>query len=201
MDASQSMDAEVLHVASMAQELAKTAAEQFEDEMVLVKKSRCFACPFYILNNNYAKCVTRHHLYTIEEVKEHLCCDHRRPVYCPICKEEFSLGRNRDAHIRLRACHANNSTNPEGITYEQEERLERVDRESLSEDLRWFHIWDVIFPDVERPSSAFYVGDREVSVCAFRQFWMQNGEETVTGFLEQRGYQDYGIRSEDMRRS
>jgi hypothetical protein len=168
MDALQAMDTGVPDVAPIAQELAKTAAEEFGDgEMVLIKKSRVFACPFYILDNKYAKCVRRHHLHTIEEVKEHLCCNHRQPAYCPVCKKEFSSGRNRDAHIRLRACDANNSTKPEGITGEQEKQLERVDMKSFSEDLLWFHIWDVIFPHVERPSSAFL--DKTISAASLKR--------------------------------
>lgn len=168
-----------------------------DGETVLVKKAKFFACPFYIRNNNYTKCVTRHHLDSIEEVKEHICWEHRRPMFCPVCKEEFPSGKDRDAHIRLRTCRANTSTIPEGITDDQEERLNREEKSSLSEDLWWFQIWETVFPHVERPSSAFYTGEREVSVCAFRQFWMQSGEELVAAFLEKEECQSYSIRNEE----
>lgn len=170
----------------------------FEDgETVLINKSRFFACPFYVRNNKHTNCVTRHALHSIEEVKEHLCWEHRRPMFCPVCKEEFPSGRDRDAHIRLRVCHANTSAIPEGITDDQEEQLNREGKLTLSEDLRWFQIWDILFPHVERPSSTFYTSEREVSVCAFRQFWMQGGEEVVAAFLEEKRCQNYGIRDEE----
>lgn len=167
-----------------------------DGETVLVNKARFFACPFYIQNNKFTKCVTRSHFQSVEDVKDHVCWEHRRPAFCPVCKEEFSSGRDRDAHIRLRTCHANTSTTPEGISDYQVEQLER-ERSPLSEESRWFQIWSIIFPRVEPPSSAFYTGDREVSVCAFRSFWMQRGEEMVAAFLEKKDCQSYNIKNEE----
>lgn len=118
-------------------------------------------------------------------------------MFCPVCKEDFRLSRDRDVHIRLRICHANTSTTPEGITDDQEERLNREDEESLPDDLRWFQIWDMIFPHVDRPFSPVFTGEREVSVCFFRQFWMQSGEETVAAFLEKKQCQSYNIQNEE----
>lgn len=40
-----------------------------DGETVPVRKARFFACPFYVRNNEYTKCVTRHHLQSIDEVK------------------------------------------------------------------------------------------------------------------------------------
>lgn len=168
-----------------------------DGETVLVRKARFFACPFYVRNNKYTKCVTRHHLQSIEEVKEHVCWEHRRPMFCPVCKEEFRSSRDRDAHIRLRICHANTSITPEGITDDQEERLNREEKSSSPDDLRWFQIWDMIFPGVDRPSSTLYTGEREISVCSFRQFWMQSGEEIVAAFLEKKECQSYKIQNEE----
>lgn len=167
-----------------------------DGETVIVNKARFFACPFYIQNNKFTKCVTRNHFQSVEDVKEHVCWEHRRPAFCPVCKEVFSSGRDRDAHIRLRTCHANNSPTPEGISDYQEAQLER-ERSPLSEELRWLQIWSIIFPRVEPPSSAFYTGDREVSVCAFRSFWMQRGEEIVAAFLEKKDCQSYNIKNEE----
>lgn len=176
---------------------AVQTSDSDDGEIVLVKKTKFFACPFYVRNSKYTNCVTRNHLKSIEEVEEHVFWEHRRPMFCPVCKEEFPSGRDRDAHIRLRTCRGNKSNTPEGITDDQEERLNREEKLFLSEDLRWFQIWDTIFPHVERPSSAFYTGEREVSVCAFRQFWIQSGEEIVAAFLEKEKCQSYSIRNEE----
>lgn len=170
----------------------------FEDgETVLVNKASFFACPFYIRNDKHTKCVTRNHLHSIEEVKEHVCWEHRRPMFCPVCKEEFPSGRDRDAHIRLRICQSNDTDTPEGVTDDQEEQLTKEGELLMSEDLRWFQIWDIIFPHIERPSSTFYTGEREMNVSAFRRFWMQSGEEIVAAFLEKKECQSYSIRNEE----
>lgn len=176
-------------------ELVHTS-ESDDGETVVVNKTRFFACPFYIENNKYAKCVTRNHFQSVEDVKDHVCWEHRRPSFCPVCKEEFSSGRDRDAHIRLRTCNANTSTTPEGISDYQEQQLER-ETSPMSEESRWFQIWSIVFPHIEPPSSAFYAGDREVSVCAFRSFWMQRGEEMVAAFLEKKDCQSYNIKNEE----
>jgi hypothetical protein len=61
----------------------------------------------------------------------------------------------------------------------------------MSEHPRWFKIWDIIFPHIARPSSAFYAGERDLAVCAFRKFWRQNGEQLLTDFLKTKAYQSY----------
>lgn len=168
-----------------------------DGETVLVKKTRLFACPFYVRSNTYTKCITRHHFKSIDEVKEHLCWEHRRPMFCPVCKDEFPSSRDRDAHIRLRICRANNKSPPEGITDCQDEQLNSDEESPLSEDSRWFQIWDITFPNTERPFSTFYTGEREVSVSTFRQFWMQDGQEIVSDFLERKKCQSYNIQNEE----
>ncbi|KAH8743139.1 hypothetical protein F5883DRAFT_441332, partial [Diaporthe sp. PMI_573] len=134
---------------------------------------------------------------SIEDVKEHVCWDHRRPQFCPVCKEVFVSAKDRDAHIRLRACYANALSTPYGITDGQEEQLERENKLYMSEDSRWFVIWDIIFPRIARPSSAFYTGERDVAVCAFREFWRENGEQLVTEFLETKACQSFCIQNEE----
>lgn len=171
---------------------------EFDDgETVVVKKTKFFACPFYIWDKKYTKCITRHHLLSIEDVKDHVLWDHRQPVFCPLCKQEFPSSRNRDIHIRLRNCHLNTAKTPAGITYDQDDMLNREERSSLSEESRWFQVWDIIFPQLEHPPSAFYTGERELSICAFRQFWMQRGEEIIAAFLQNKGCRRYSIQNEE----
>ncbi|KAK7702402.1 hypothetical protein SLS64_009694 [Diaporthe eres] len=83
------------------------------------------------------------------------------------------------------------------ITDDQEEQLSREEKLSSPDDLRWFQIWDMIFPDVDRPSSTIYTGEREMGVSSFRQFWMQSGEEIVAAFLEKQECQSYKIQNEE----
>jgi hypothetical protein len=65
--------------------------------------SRAYACPFYIRNSQYARCVRIHHLTSIEDVKDHVCRDHRQPCVClcvlaPLAQVErlFLLTENRE---------------------------------------------------------------------------------------------------------
>lgn len=176
--------------------LVVETSDSEDGETVVIKKASFFACPFYVRDKKHAKCVTRHQLQSIEDVREHVCWEHRQPRYCPVCKEEFPSSKSRDTHIRLRACQMTMST-VEGVTYGQGKRLNKVgDKAYLSDDLQWFQIWDIIFPEIARPSSHIYTGQREVSVCSFRQFWMQSGEDIVGSFLQEKALQSYDIRNE-----
>lgn len=168
-----------------------------DGETIVVERARFFACPFYVRDKKYTKCITRHHLVSIEDVKDHILWEHRQPVFCPLCKDEFPSGRTRDIHIRLRNCHLKDFGIPEGITNDQDDRLNREERSYLSEELRWFQIWDIIFPHIEHPPSAFYAGAREISVCAFRKFWMQSGQEIVADFLQKKECRSYSIQNEE----
>lgn len=168
-----------------------------DGETVVVRKAKFFACPYYVRDKKHANCVTRNPLHSIEDVKDHLCGEHRQPMFCPVCKEEFPSGRTRDAHIRLRNCDPNNSTTVEGITYDQEERLNGESNSHLTGEQQWFQIWDIIFPQNDRPPSAFYTNEREIGVCAFQQFWMLSGEQIVAEFLEKKDCQSYSIRNEE----
>lgn len=168
-----------------------------DGETVVVKKARFFACPFYVRDKKLANCVTRNHLHSIDDVKDHVCGEHRQPMFCPVCKEEFPSGRTRDTHIRLRNCDPNNSITVDGITDDQEERLNRESNSHLPEEQRWFQIWDMIFPQNDRPRSAFYTNEREINVCAFQQFWMLSGKQTVAKFLKKKDSRSYSIRNEE----
>ncbi|KAL1854059.1 hypothetical protein Daus18300_011557 [Diaporthe australafricana] len=193
----QDQDRKRLKLMDPSDHLVVETSDSEDGEMVIIKKTSFFACPFYVRDNKHAKCVTRHQLQSIEDVKEHVCWDHRQPRYCPICKEEFSSSKVRDTHIRLRACQPNNSA-VEGVTFEQGERLNKMeDRAYLSDDLQWFQIWDIVFPKIARPSSHLYIGQREVSVCSFRRFWMQSNEDIVAGFLQEKALQSCDIRNEE----
>lgn len=168
-----------------------------DGETVVVEMTRFFACPFYVRNKKYTECITRHQFLNVEDVKDHILWEHRQPVFCPLCKEEFPSGRTRDTHLRLRSCHLNDSSIPEGITNDQDDRLNREERSYLSEELKWFQVWDIVFPHIERPLSAFYTGARELRICAFRQFWIQSGQETVAEFLQKKECRSYSIQNEE----
>lgn len=184
--------------ANSCDQLEGVYTSDFDDgETVLVNKARFLACPFYVRDNQYTKCLTRHHFDNVEDLKEHICWDHRRPKFCPVCKEEFSSGADRDAHIRLRTCNANTSDMPDGVTDDQEEQLARDENSRISEESRWIQIWEIIFPHITRPPSAFYTSERDVDVCAFRQYWVENGEKVVADFLEAKEYKSYDLQNEE----
>ncbi|KAG6357417.1 hypothetical protein INS49_013294 [Diaporthe citri] len=108
--------------------------------------------------------------------------------------QSFSEAASQEDHI---AWSDQERSSVHGITDDQDNRLNREERSSLPEELRWFQVWDIIFPQIEHPHSPFYTSERELSVCAFRQFWMQSGEDTVATFLQKKECQSYRIQNEE----
>jgi hypothetical protein len=57
-----------------------------------------------------------------------------------------------------------------GITHQQQRRLSRKSRSSLSEPERWFDIWDIVFPGRPRPASPYVDANFSEDLSRFREF-------------------------------
>ncbi len=55
---------------------------------------------------------------------------------------------------------------------------------ALSEEEKWFLIWDIVFPGVPPPLSAYLSSQQEREAAGMRQFWDKAGPGIVAGFLE-----------------
>lgn len=166
-----------------------------------VARASIFACPFYLMDKKrHEKCLTRHNLSTIDEVKEHLWASHRRPNFCPICKETFATIKARDEHIRRRGCQRRESPIFDGLTDGQIQQLARQGSPPLSRESQWYGLWDVVFPSSPsgpRPISPYYSTEQEFRVVALRSFWEVNGRTIISDFLREKDLQGWGISDEE----
>jgi hypothetical protein len=88
----------------------------------------------------------------------------------------------------------------EGISIEQMELLARRLNAELSQEEKWFAVWDVVFPEVPRPPQARLSAPLESDVCRLRDYWARQGRQVIAKFLEDKGLTDY-YEMEDEERS
>ncbi|KAL1852902.1 hypothetical protein Daus18300_011984 [Diaporthe australafricana] len=165
-------------------------------------RTSTFACPFYLMNKaRYQECLTRHELTTIEEVKEHLWLTHRRPNFCPICKDIFPTMKARNDHIRERNCKLQDEENFDGLTDVQIQQLERRGSTKSSRETQWFEVWDIVSPPEApagpRPLSPYYSSEQEFRIVALRQFWEANGQTIISDFLREKDLQGWEVSNEE----
>lgn len=157
-----------------------------------------FVCPFYLLDRErHETCLTRHSMSTIDEVKEHLWASHRRPNFCPICKETFATMRARDDHIRGRNCEQRDSPRFDGLTDGQIQQIARQGSPPSSRESQWYAVWDVVSPSGPRPLSPYYSSEQEFRVVALRGFWEANGRTIISDFLRGKGLQGWEVSDEE----
>ncbi|KAI3554014.1 hypothetical protein CABS02_05733 [Colletotrichum abscissum] len=80
-----------------------------------------------------------------------------------------------------------NQVNYEGISEDQSRQLTRKVDRRLSEEQQWFSVWDIVFPDVPRPESAYLGNQIEESMVMIHDFWDANGKALVSDALWERG--------------
>jgi hypothetical protein len=149
----------------------------------------------------------------VRSAKQHVIVHHHAPIYCPVCATHFPSAVVRDRHVRTRACvrREPEPESLEGATEDQVDRLLRrdtaVDRDGGGdtggaaarysprrrrprlikrgdkEQESWFRMWDVLFPTVGRPETAYLASPREREIVALRRFWKRLGPGVVKGLL------------------
>lgn len=176
-----------------------------DDDTVLVRKQTysipppAFACPYYLWDPAmYRSCLTRAHLPDLSALKQHLGTSHRRPPFCPICKEVFTTSGAFEKHIRARECSVQPGPGAAGITTEQVALLARRADPNLSADEQWFAVWDIVFPKgSQRPAYTRLTGEMERSVGILRDWWGRKGRVVVAQFLEGHGLAGYEVQDEE----
>ncbi|KAI1329856.1 hypothetical protein F5Y16DRAFT_417002 [Xylariaceae sp. FL0255] len=124
-----------------------------EDEVL-----RPFACPFFLFNREaHSRCLSKS-LYRVPDIRMHIRRCHYLS-YCPICFRTFENDpqfAQRDAHVAQGACH--HVENPHACaTSEQLEQMKTAarDQKRISNEERWYIIWDIMFPGRTRPDSPY----------------------------------------------
>jgi hypothetical protein len=120
-----------------------------------VDAERLFACPCWTFNPiKYTDCLERNRLKSTAFVRQHLLRGHiRQPIHCPVCGETFTARFNCDNHIRRGTCERK-PFHHEGLTEDQITGLGQP-QHNLTPTERWFAMWDILYPNTERPDSPF----------------------------------------------
>lgn len=133
-----------------------------------------FACPYYKHDPiAHRFCLLRQTLTATNYVKQHLDRYHLPPIHCPTCGEVFKKRSERDEHIRDLGCERRDFSHP-GMTLQQQEALKRTAR-NVTQEQRWYAIWDILFPGEPRPASP-YVKDPFVEMVeVVMPRWVEQG--------------------------
>ncbi|KAF5623958.1 uncharacterized protein FTJAE_10505 [Fusarium tjaetaba] len=168
----------------------KRAAQDDENEHQQVsraKKSKRqedshlrLACPFYKHDPiQYRRCHS-HVLKRNSYVKQHLFRCHMQPIHCDICLSEWPTVEDLREHRRAQVCERREYIAPDGITPEQERKLRsRLGGPNKSESDQWFDIYSIIFPNAERPKSAYLNGELSEDAESLREFMEGRGTNLI----------------------
>ncbi|KAH8754154.1 hypothetical protein F5883DRAFT_573942, partial [Diaporthe sp. PMI_573] len=110
----------------------------------------------------YSQCL-RYQGKRIADVRLHLRRTHRQPAYCPRCGCVFNDSDSLGEHLRTKDCEAVvPKPEPPGITPEQEKLMNDLSSNrqislSTRSSGRWYHIWDIIFPQSPQPESPYAI--------------------------------------------
>ncbi|KAF5648829.1 hypothetical protein F25303_4857 [Fusarium sp. NRRL 25303] len=138
------------------------------------------ACPFYKHDPiQYRRCHS-HVLKRNSYVKQHLFRSHMQPIHCDICLSVWPTVEELREHRRAQVCERREYIAPDGITPEQERKLRsRLGGPNKSESDQWFDIYSIIFPDDEKPKSAYLNGELSEDAESLREFMEGRGTNLI----------------------
>ncbi|KAM0812563.1 putative C2H2-type domain-containing protein [Seiridium cardinale] len=143
------------------------------------------ACPFYKRFPGKHHDCSRYVLKRGKDVKQHLKRLHTTPaLYCARCYQTFCNTKDRDEHARDAKCPILHDPQFEGVTEDQRKKLEQSMKRSKSLEEQWHIIWDVIFPGVEHPQSAFMGNPQTEAVSLLRDLWNRRGFDILASVLD-----------------
>jgi len=173
---------------------ANPVSDSFDEDDSSSRKARRkeldrpFACPMYKRDPILHSQCAAFRLTRIKDVKQHIWRAHYRP-YCPRCYLTFSSESLRDQHARERPpCESVDEVpqNWGNITGEQRSGLvPRFDRRGTAEE-HWFRIWDILFPEVDRPQSPYLFSPVEETISRVRHFWEREQRPIISAVLNNR---------------
>ncbi|GAB1311482.1 hypothetical protein MFIFM68171_01692 [Madurella fahalii] len=147
------------------------------------RTTKWLACPFWKLDPSEHRACFRLTLDGIARVKQHLSRRHTPDFYCEFCMAVFSDQEDHQRHVQSRSC-SYRSCKFTGITHQQHRQLSRRSKPNLSEQERWFAIWDIVFPSHPRPASAYMDSDLSEDLCQFREFAQLRGPAMILAEIQ-----------------
>ncbi|OHW93851.1 hypothetical protein CSPAE12_07576 [Colletotrichum incanum] len=148
--------------------------------------TKTLACPFWKKDpDNHRQCYKKV-LSKIKYVKTHLYRFHAAPITCPCCGAEFQSEDVRDEHLRARRCEVVEQgyiANHEGLTPGRMRQVSKRADPRHSEEEQWFVVWDTIFPNTPRPSSAYIDGALSEDVSNLHEFFANSGNDIILDYF------------------
>ncbi|KAI0549838.1 hypothetical protein F4679DRAFT_544855 [Xylaria curta] len=148
-----------------------------------------FGCPFYFHDKEEHQSCLNYKLKRIGDVRQHIWRFHVQPSHCPRCGIVFPNDINyaqRDTHERQRTCEVTNDVRRcSGATSDQLASMNNAATHRCSStEERWYVIFEIMFPNAERPPSPYVDIRREWSCievhAAVTQYRQNGGLEDFT---------------------
>ncbi|KAF4958309.1 hypothetical protein FGADI_2475 [Fusarium gaditjirri] len=161
------------------------------------------ACPFYKHDPiRYRRCHA-HVLKRNSYVKQHLFRCHMQPIHCDICLSIWPNVEELREHRRAQICEKREYVAPDGITPEQERKLRsRLGSANKTESDQWFELYSILFPQDQRPKSAYLNGELSEDAESLREFIEGRGSNLMMEHLRGSGLMlGEGISSQDLQSS
>ena len=120
---------------------------------------RCLACPFYKRSPSQHRSCAHANLSKLSYVKQHLTRKHAPSIQCSRCYETFREHGALDKHSRLeppcKVVQERPKDPSSAMTNEQLSRLRPRANPAQSETEQWEEIWNILFPGIPMPASAY----------------------------------------------
>lgn len=138
------------------------------------------ACPFAKKDPVRWRACYRHELSKISYVKQHLYRVHLQPLYCLRCGTTFEQQEDLSDHLTSStACEVRPFTTPEGLTMEQRQRLSERLSSKLSDEERWYAVFDIVFPGHPHPATPYVDPDTSEDLASFRDHMVRHGPQIL----------------------
>jgi hypothetical protein len=144
---------------------------------------RFLACPYWKWNPNKHRRCCKLTLKRIRDVKQHLHRRHTPESYCERCLFIFPNDQSHQDHIINALCRREPHAQLDGISHSQHRELCKKSNPAFTEENQWFAIWDILFPESERPFSAYIDSELSVDLCLFREHWQNSGQDALLDVL------------------
>lgn len=134
------------------------------------------ACPFAKKDPVRWRTCYRHELSKISYVKQHLYRVHLQPLYCQRCGVTYQRQEDLSEHMRSTTpCELVSFTVPEGLTMEQRRRLSERLSSKLTDEERWYAVFEIVFPGHPHPATPYVDPDMSEDLSSFRDHIAREG--------------------------
>lgn len=157
-------------------------------------KTRRFACPYAqrYPSPRYESCFVPG-FARLKDVKQHLRRKHLAPDFCIRCKMVFNSVEELSSHGRCsNGCELSLAPDPEGLTHHRQRILETRPPRFLTMEEQWFYLYEELFPDTPKPTSAFVRDDQSAQIQSFTEYMIRDGTYRIIKRLEEKGIPSAG---------